>query len=133
MSGTAIQQAKLRLLLPLLMQRLGLGEHAKKDSHCLFHDECYRKKPSDIGRSSQRQRQKKKSWRLPSKFLPRPENVERRKLNGLRLAKLQMCAGLNSWEREFIQSLAKQGNKLSPKQQAVSDRLCATYLEGRAA
>jgi hypothetical protein len=67
------------------------------------------------------------------KFLPRPENVERRKLNGFRLAKLQMCAGLNSWEREFIQSLAKQGNNLSPKQQAVFDRLCATYLEGRAA
>jgi hypothetical protein len=68
------------------------------------------------------------------KFLPRPENVERRKLNGFRLAKLQMCPGLNSWEREFVQSLIKQcNNKLTPKQQAVFDRLCLTYLEGRAA
>jgi hypothetical protein len=68
------------------------------------------------------------------KFLPRPENIERRKLNGFRLAKLQMCAGLNSWEREFIDSLAKQGgNKLTPKQQAVFDRLCLTHLERRAA
>jgi hypothetical protein len=68
------------------------------------------------------------------KFLPRPENVERRKLNGFRLAKLQMHAGLNPWERQFIQSIAKDGNnKLTPKQQAVFDRLCLTYLNGRAA
>jgi hypothetical protein len=68
------------------------------------------------------------------KFLPRPENVERRKLNGFRLAKLQMCPGLNSWEREFVQSLINQCNdKLSPKQQAVFDRLCLTYLDRRAA
>jgi Fe2+ or Zn2+ uptake regulation protein len=67
------------------------------------------------------------------KFLPRPENVERRKLNGFRLAKLQMCDRLNSWEREFIEVLAKQGScKLTPKQQAVLDRLCLTYLDGRA-
>jgi hypothetical protein len=67
------------------------------------------------------------------KFLPRPENVERRKLNGFRLAKLQMHAGLNPWERQFIQSIAKEGNnKLTPKQQAVFDRLCLTYLNGRA-
>jgi hypothetical protein len=68
------------------------------------------------------------------KFLPRPENQQRRVINGYRLAKLQMCPGLNSWEREFIKSLAKQGNKLTPKQQAVFDRLCLAHLEeGRAA
>jgi len=67
------------------------------------------------------------------KFLPRPENIERRKLNAFRLAKIQMCAGLSSWERQFVQSLAKQGSKLSPKQQAVFDRLCSTYLEKRVA
>jgi len=67
------------------------------------------------------------------KFLPRPENVERRKLNGFRLAKLQMCPGLNAWEREFIQSVANHGNKLTPKQQAVFDRLCLTHLDGRRA
>jgi len=67
------------------------------------------------------------------KFLPRPENIERRKLNGFRLARLQMCDRLNSWEREFIESLAKQGStKLTPKQQAVFDRLCLTYFEGGA-
>jgi len=67
------------------------------------------------------------------KFLPRPENVEKRKLNGFRLAKLQMCPSLSSWERAFVDSLAKQRGKLSPKQQTVLDRLCADYLEGKAA
>jgi hypothetical protein len=68
------------------------------------------------------------------KFLPRPENQQRRIINGYRLAKLQMCAGLTSWEREFIDSLSKLvSNKLSPKQQAVFDRLCLTHLDGRAA
>jgi hypothetical protein len=63
------------------------------------------------------------------KFLPKPENLERRQFNGFRLAKLQMCPSLNASERQFIQSLAKQGNKLSPKQQAVFDRICLTYLQ----
>jgi len=68
------------------------------------------------------------------KFLPRPENVERRKLNGFRLTRLQMHPGLNPWEREFIDSLAKQsGHKLTPKQQAAFDRLVLTHLERRAA
>src|SRR2546423_234050 len=68
------------------------------------------------------------------RFVPKPKNVERRQLNCYRLAKLQMCSGLNPWEREFIDSLAKQGsNKLTPKQQAVFDRLCLTCLDGRAA
>jgi hypothetical protein len=67
------------------------------------------------------------------KFLPRPENLEKRKLNGFRLAKLQMCAGLDSWEQQFVDSLAKQGPKFSPKQQQVFDRLCADYLDGRTA
>src|SRR5207248_10669184 len=38
-SGTPIQQAKLELPLPLLMQRLGLGEHARKNAQCPFHDD----------------------------------------------------------------------------------------------
>jgi len=67
------------------------------------------------------------------KFLARPENLEKRKLNGFKLAKLQMCPSLNSWEQEFVNSIAKQGNKLSPKQQAVFDRLYTAHLEGRAA
>jgi hypothetical protein len=67
------------------------------------------------------------------KFLPRPENVERRKLNGFRLAKLQMCSRLNSWERQFVDSIAKQGSKFTPKQQAVFDRLCEDYIGKEAA
>jgi hypothetical protein len=69
------------------------------------------------------------------RFLPKPENAAKWKLNGYKLAKLQMAPGLNTWERDFVQSLAKHdGNKLTPKQQAVFDRLCLTYLKkGRAA
>src|SRR4029077_7609316 len=68
------------------------------------------------------------------RFLPKPENQQRRIINGYRLAKLQMAQGLNPWERQFVDSVAKLGNnKLSPKQQAIFDRLCLTYLDGRAA
>jgi hypothetical protein len=64
------------------------------------------------------------------KFLSKPANVERRKLNGFKLAKLQMCDGLTDWERTFLDSLAKLGGKHSPKQQEVFDKLCATHLKG---
>jgi hypothetical protein len=67
------------------------------------------------------------------RFVPKPKNVERRRLNCYRLAKLQMCPGLNSWEREFVDSLARLDNyKLTPKQQTAFDRLCLTHLNGRA-
>jgi hypothetical protein len=39
MSSTPIQQAKLKLPLPLLIQQLGLGDHAKKNAQCPFHDD----------------------------------------------------------------------------------------------
>jgi hypothetical protein len=64
------------------------------------------------------------------KFLPKPANLERRKLNAFKLAKLQMCDGLSTWARGFIESLAKLGGKYSPKRQEVFDRLCVTYLKG---
>ena len=68
------------------------------------------------------------------RFVPKPKNVERRQLNYYRLTKLQMLPGLNSWEREFVDSLAKQGStKFTPKQQEIFNRLCLTYLDGRAA
>ena len=68
------------------------------------------------------------------RFVPKPKNVERRQLNGFMLAKLQMHPGLNHWEREFVDSLAKQGStKFTPKQQQVFDRLCAMHLKGGAA
>ncbi len=67
-------------------------------------------------------------------FLPKPENQQRRIINGYRLAKLQMAPGLNLWERQFVDTLTKLGNnKLSPKQQSVFDHICLTHLERRAA
>ena len=65
------------------------------------------------------------------RWLPRPANVERQKLNAFRLAKLAMCDNLTSWERRFVASLAKQ-KKLSPRQLAVLERLVRQYLEGGA-
>jgi hypothetical protein len=65
-------------------------------------------------------------------FLPRPENQQRRIINAHRLAKLQMCPGLNPWARGVVDSLAKQGStKFTPAQQEVFDRLCLTHLDGR--
>jgi hypothetical protein len=67
------------------------------------------------------------------RFIPRPQNQRRWEANGYKLARLAMCERLNGWERRFVDDLAKRGsNKLSPKQQAVFDRLVATYLDGRA-
>jgi hypothetical protein len=40
-SSNLIQQAKLKLPLPTLMHRLGLGEHAKKNGRCPFHEDAY--------------------------------------------------------------------------------------------
>jgi hypothetical protein len=34
-----IDQAKRLLTLPKLMEKLGLGAHAKKTAHCVFHDD----------------------------------------------------------------------------------------------
>jgi hypothetical protein len=63
------------------------------------------------------------------RWLPRPENVERRRLNAFRLARLAMCERLTSWQRSFVRSVS-QRRKVSPKQQQIIDRLCATHLEG---
>jgi hypothetical protein len=62
------------------------------------------------------------------KYVPRPENVARRKLIGEQIARLVVHPGLSSWERQFVSSLARQGGKLSPRQQDVFDRLCLTHL-----
>ena len=64
------------------------------------------------------------------KFLPKPANVERRKLNAFKLAKLQMCGGLTNPERVFLDGLAKLDGKYSPRQQEWYDDLCATHLKG---
>jgi hypothetical protein len=62
------------------------------------------------------------------KYVPRPENVERRKLLGEQIARLAMNLGLTAWERQFVSSLARRNGKLSPKQEEVFNRLCQTHL-----
>jgi hypothetical protein len=56
--------------------------------------------------------------------------TERQRFNALRLARLAMCDELTDWERAFIRDVA-QLRKLSPKQQALLDRLCRQYLEAK--
>jgi hypothetical protein len=65
------------------------------------------------------------------RWLPRPQTLERQRLNAFRLAKLAMCDRLSTWERGFVASVAKQ-KKLSPKQLAVLERLVRRYLGGGA-
>src|SRR5437016_358842 len=62
------------------------------------------------------------------RFLPRPENVERRCQNGIKLARLTIQPGLTPQEREFITNVARYGGKLSPKQQVAFDQICARHL-----
>jgi hypothetical protein len=56
---------------------------------------------------------------------------DRRLSNAFRIAKLAMMPGLTHWERNFVRSISHR-TRLSPKQQQIIDRLCATYLEGKA-
>jgi len=61
------------------------------------------------------------------RFMPKPATAQRQHTNAFRVAKLTMCNGLTSWEREFVKSVAQQ-RKLSPKQQSCLDRICAERL-----
>lgn len=61
-------------------------------------------------------------------WLPKPQTIERRRLNGCRLARLAMCDGLTSWERNFVFDVSQRKN-VSPRQQAIIDELVATYLK----
>ena len=61
------------------------------------------------------------------RWLPRPENVERRKLSRFRLSKLAVCSSLSAWDRRFVESLLSR-KRFSPKQQQILDRLSARYL-----
>jgi hypothetical protein len=64
------------------------------------------------------------------RFVPKPETLERRASNAFRLVKLAMCDQLSPWERMFVRDVS-QRRKLSPKQLAIIDRLCAQYLEAK--
>ena len=62
------------------------------------------------------------------RWFPKPQTIERRRLNAFRLAKLAMCSYLSAWARGFVRSVSQQ-EKVSPKQQTIIDRLSATHLE----
>jgi len=61
----------------------------------------------------------------------KPATIERRALNAFRLARLAMHPDLTDWERQFIRSVGEKKH-LSPKQQALVERLCREYLEAKA-
>jgi hypothetical protein len=65
------------------------------------------------------------------RWLPKPETVERQRLNAFRLARLAMQERLSAWERNFIRDAA-QRKKLTPRQQEIVDELAATHLKGEA-
>jgi len=65
------------------------------------------------------------------RWLPKPSTMERRALNAFRLARLAMRPDLTDWERQFIRSVGEKKH-LSPKQQALVERLCREYLEAKA-
>jgi hypothetical protein len=62
------------------------------------------------------------------RWLPKPETIERRRLNRFKLPKLAMSDRLSAWERNFVRDMS-QRKRVSPKQQEIIDRLCATYVE----
>jgi hypothetical protein len=64
------------------------------------------------------------------RWLPRPETIERERVNAFKLAKLAMCEGLSKWERSFVHHVSQQ-RKLSPKQQQIIDRLAVQDLEAQ--
>ena len=65
------------------------------------------------------------------RWLPKPETIERRRLNGFRLARLLMCDRLTSWERHFVGDVS-QRKRVSPRQEEIIDRLRADYLKTEA-
>src|SRR5262252_4821261 len=54
------------------------------------------------------------------RWSPKPETIERRQLNAIKLAKLAFCAGLNVWQRDFVRDISQQ-RCLSPRQQRKLD------------
>lgn len=60
----------------------------------------------------------------------KPATIERQRLNAFRLARLAMRPDLTDWERRFVSDVLKLA-KLSPRQQALVERLCREYLEAK--
>jgi hypothetical protein len=61
------------------------------------------------------------------RWLPKPETVERRRSNAIKLGKLTSCAGLDAWQRNFIRDVS-QRQCLSPRQQCKLDEIAAMHL-----
>ena len=64
------------------------------------------------------------------RWVPKPSTIEQQLVNAFRIAKLSMHPGLTDWERHLVRDVSKL-RRLSPKQEALIARLCATYLEGK--
>jgi hypothetical protein len=64
------------------------------------------------------------------KWLPKPQTLGRRRLTALKLAQLDTCNALSTWQRRLARDLS-QRERLSMRQQETLDQLCATYLEGK--
>ena len=56
------------------------------------------------------------------RWIAKPQNLERQRLNAFRLARLCMRRDLSRWEANFVASVSGL-KRLSPKQQEVVDRL----------
>jgi hypothetical protein len=56
------------------------------------------------------------------RWLPKPENVARRRVNAYRVAKMLMAPGLTRWQTKFLSSVSRQ-QKFSPKQTAGLERM----------
>lgn len=66
------------------------------------------------------------------RWLPKPETIQRRRLNAIKLTKLALCGGLNTWQRNFIRDVS-QLRCLSPRQQSKLDEIAAAHLKGELA
>ena len=63
------------------------------------------------------------------KWIPRPENIERRRHFALQLEQLAKRPDLNQWERSFLANISRLNGKLSPRQTLKFQELCRKYLE----
>lgn len=63
------------------------------------------------------------------RWVPKPQNIEKQKTNADAVVKLRNDDRLSAWERGFVATLDTQGPKVSPKQQAILDKLIAKFLQ----
>jgi hypothetical protein len=61
------------------------------------------------------------------RWIPKPQTILRRRWNAFALARLARCECLTPWEAGFVRSISRLA-RLSPRQQAVLERLVMHYL-----